>query len=370
MSAPIRTQTARTSLASELCQIAETGEIAKLHHLLARGVDVNASDAAGVTALMVAAYYGQFEMVRSLIDHGADVNFMDCDGFTAAMLARRSGHERIVGLLVARGAKEIPKPSVSDAPPLPPTNDEPLDTFNDSEATLTEDNSTVRALHAPPNIWEMVHETKAEFDPRTAFLAHLPRISTVALSVIALILVGGALFGFMRLKSLSASNQVSTPEQAKQSNPTSASVATTLQADSSSTQQSNAPSPEPVKTELPAPETPAVAAVESLAETAPKAKEAVPNRAQPDKRAATESRQQEPLFSTTSGTKSNVSTDNRTDKHKAQEPSAPVPKVDLALPQADDEKTSNRAKEDEKKDVKTPTPAMALPPKPNPTPKD
>src|SRR5215831_7283591 len=97
-----------SSATRDLWKIAETGEVGQLIELLARGADVNASNAAGVTALMVAAYHGRLEMVRALTDHGADPNATDTEGFTAAMLAHHSGHEDIVRLLVARGVKKIP----------------------------------------------------------------------------------------------------------------------------------------------------------------------------------------------------------------------------------------------------------------------
>src|SRR5215831_1664728 len=100
-----------SSATRDLWKIAETGEVGQLIELLARGADVNASNDAGATALMLAAYHGRLEMVRALTDHGADLNVVDRDGFTAAMLANHSGHQNIVRILLARGAKRIPQPS-------------------------------------------------------------------------------------------------------------------------------------------------------------------------------------------------------------------------------------------------------------------
>src|SRR4029453_3666187 len=85
--------------APDLWQIAEIGRIEQLDQVLARGADVNACNASGVTPLMVAAYHGRGEMVRALIEHGANLNAEDNDGFTAEMLADHGGQGDMVGIM-------------------------------------------------------------------------------------------------------------------------------------------------------------------------------------------------------------------------------------------------------------------------------
>src|SRR5215831_9819149 len=184
-----------SSATRDLWKIAETGEVGQLIELLARGADVNGSNQAGVTALMLAAYHGKLEMVRALTDHGADVNATDRDGFTAAMLAHHSHREDIVRLLIARGARRIPTRHAADSSPAIPTQ------YQTSETLHAPDAAETRTLEAPPNIWDVVHETHIDFDPRSAFFGHLRSINPHVFTLIALIVGGGAVLGFIWLRS-------------------------------------------------------------------------------------------------------------------------------------------------------------------------
>ena len=79
------------------------GDLASLRLLIERGADVNATNAAGATALMRAAY--DFDKLRLLVDKGANVNARSALGNTALMLAARPARSsRAVELLLARGA--------------------------------------------------------------------------------------------------------------------------------------------------------------------------------------------------------------------------------------------------------------------------
>jgi ankyrin repeat protein len=89
----------------QLWRIAETEDIKRVESLLARGAEINASNAHGMTALMRAAASGRIRMVRELLEHGADPNAVRNDDFTALMLAAFSGHQEIVRTLVEHGAK-------------------------------------------------------------------------------------------------------------------------------------------------------------------------------------------------------------------------------------------------------------------------
>ena len=85
-------------------RIAEAGDTRAVESVLAAGVDIDASNSHGMTALMRAASQGRAEMVRLLLKHGADPNRARNDKFTALVLASFFGHEEIVKILVEHGA--------------------------------------------------------------------------------------------------------------------------------------------------------------------------------------------------------------------------------------------------------------------------
>src|SRR3954447_13857082 len=92
------------SAAEDLWRIAEAGDTRNVESVLAAGVDIDASNSHGMTALMRAASHGRAEMVRLLLKHGADPNRTRNDKFTALVLASFFGHEEIVKILVEHGA--------------------------------------------------------------------------------------------------------------------------------------------------------------------------------------------------------------------------------------------------------------------------
>lgn len=52
----------------------KSGSCARLRNSLRKGVDVKLAAADGMTALMLAAEQGSFDMLRLLLEHGVDVN--------------------------------------------------------------------------------------------------------------------------------------------------------------------------------------------------------------------------------------------------------------------------------------------------------
>lgn len=72
--------------------------------LLARGIDINARDSRGYTALMLAAQEGQEAIVQILLRNGADVEVRGEDGKSAIDLARDRKHSKIVDRLVRESA--------------------------------------------------------------------------------------------------------------------------------------------------------------------------------------------------------------------------------------------------------------------------
>ena len=68
------------------------------------GIDVNAKDNDGYTALYWASQNGRTEIVAMLLDAGADVNAKDNNGWTALIRASQKGHTEIVSMLLEKGA--------------------------------------------------------------------------------------------------------------------------------------------------------------------------------------------------------------------------------------------------------------------------
>lgn len=84
---------------------AANGSVREVENLIAQGVDVNAQNRLGATALMYAIYYsGSVDVARILVENGADVNTKDVYGLTALMHAAYSGKEDLVVLLMENGA--------------------------------------------------------------------------------------------------------------------------------------------------------------------------------------------------------------------------------------------------------------------------
>jgi hypothetical protein len=201
MSAPAKAQTP-DDLTRELWEVAEIGDVRQLNRLLSRGADINARNEAGMTALMVAAYLGRLEMVRSLSDHGADLNATDSQGSTAAMLADQSGHEDVVRILVARGVKRAKPSNGPETRSLRLIQNEPSNDLIESDVQPIVSNPEVRTLHEPPDIWNLVPETRAEFNPGSTFFGHLTSRRHLMLITIVLLGGGAAVFGFLKLRNL------------------------------------------------------------------------------------------------------------------------------------------------------------------------
>jgi ankyrin repeat protein len=110
---------------------AEVGSLDAMRLLIARGVDVNAQNAFGSTALMWSV--SDPAKVRLLLDHGADVNTTARSGRTALIIAAFTNPSaEVVKLLLAKGAKV----DVMDSRHVTPLN----------AATFGNDTATVKLL--------------------------------------------------------------------------------------------------------------------------------------------------------------------------------------------------------------------------------
>lgn len=90
----------------EELRLAAQGEnVKKVNELIAQGVDINAGDIHGVTALMWASGNDRSENVKILLEAGAKVNEKSKDGNTALIWSAVSGYTKVMELLLKAGAR-------------------------------------------------------------------------------------------------------------------------------------------------------------------------------------------------------------------------------------------------------------------------
>src|SRR5689334_23525346 len=106
----------------EFLRASALGDINRLRALLAQGVDINSTNKANQTALMLAAAFKQTEIVKFLLTAGANVNCHDELGLTAADWAQQE--PQITKLINSteslRASVHDPKPpaSIQTTPPV------------------------------------------------------------------------------------------------------------------------------------------------------------------------------------------------------------------------------------------------------------
>jgi hypothetical protein len=161
----------------ELWRVAENGDANELTLVLSRGVNVNAHNEHGMTALMRAARCGHAGAVRALLLHGADPNVARNDRFTALALAAFFGHTETVRILIEHGAKTEVVTRSGTSPRMWAT----ARTFTDAARCLEKPAPVrpapapvIKTLKDPPEIWDLVHEAPSErFNPRSAFVSRI-----------------------------------------------------------------------------------------------------------------------------------------------------------------------------------------------------
>ena len=100
-------QTAQSPETQALLRAAREGHADAVQELLkSPGIDVNAKDEAGNTALIEAARLGHDHVTRVLLAAGADFKLRNRDGKTPLMLAVAGGHDEVVFALKQAGANE------------------------------------------------------------------------------------------------------------------------------------------------------------------------------------------------------------------------------------------------------------------------
>lgn len=84
--------------------LARAGESAQLTEFLDHGFDLNQTDSAGNTLLMLAAYSGQTETVALLLARGANPDLRNGRDQSPVAGALFKGEDEVVALLIAAGA--------------------------------------------------------------------------------------------------------------------------------------------------------------------------------------------------------------------------------------------------------------------------
>jgi hypothetical protein len=79
-----------------IIEAASDGKLERVAELIGLGVNVNARDIWGWSALSMCGYGGYGEIARLLLDHGADLDNIDVDGDTPTSLAATRGHTHVV----------------------------------------------------------------------------------------------------------------------------------------------------------------------------------------------------------------------------------------------------------------------------------
>ena len=88
-----------------LLHYAEYGDLRLAQELLTRvGIDIEAYDKEGNTALIIAAEKGRVRFLEELIAHGADLNAQNYNGSTALICAIHNGYKRSAEVLIDAGA--------------------------------------------------------------------------------------------------------------------------------------------------------------------------------------------------------------------------------------------------------------------------
>jgi uncharacterized protein len=82
---------------------AKSGDMSGLQAVLTSNVDVNAFDADGETALILAIQHNHVDIVRALLTHGANPNTADSRGFTPLRAARARANLAILTALENNG---------------------------------------------------------------------------------------------------------------------------------------------------------------------------------------------------------------------------------------------------------------------------
>jgi ankyrin repeat protein len=101
---PTQASESTTAIQTRLLTAAATGDSLTVQELLAQGADIEARDANGRSALLLATHHNEVDVARTLIDAGANVNAMDNIIDSPFLYAGAEGRLEILRMTLLRGA--------------------------------------------------------------------------------------------------------------------------------------------------------------------------------------------------------------------------------------------------------------------------
>lgn len=88
-----------------LLEAAKTGDLPAVQMLIATGIDLNAQDQKGQTALMLAILNGHLTVAKTLLYAHVNPNIVDHQGRSPLMIAATLHRTNMIQLLIKKGAK-------------------------------------------------------------------------------------------------------------------------------------------------------------------------------------------------------------------------------------------------------------------------
>ncbi len=101
-------------LDKQLAKAIANGDAKKVKTILDQGVDINAKNKEGETALMIASIEGRLKILELLVARGADLNVKDESGATALLYAAMGGSLDSIKFLIKKGADPNVKTKYGD----------------------------------------------------------------------------------------------------------------------------------------------------------------------------------------------------------------------------------------------------------------